>query len=125
MARTPARKTGKAKATTKRGRATPAAKARARRYTATPSGTNDRQHLIGLIRTTTSCTEQAAREALNGVLGTIAETTLDPAKRTLLQVNIESELEADVTFVTLLGKDPALRYRFIMDSAGLADDLDI
>ncbi len=72
MARTPVRKTGKAKATTKRGRATPAAKARARRYTATPSGTNDRQHLIGLIRTTTSCTEQAARETLNGVLGTIA-----------------------------------------------------
>ena len=56
---------------------------------------------------------------------TLAETTLDPTKRTLLQVRIESELEADGTFVTLLGKDPALRYRFIMDSAGLADDLDI
>lgn len=56
---------------------------------------------------------------------TLAETTLDPKKRTLLLVTIESELEADSTFVTLLGKDASLRYQFIMDSAGLADELDI
>lgn len=56
---------------------------------------------------------------------TLAETTLDPKTRTLLQVHIESELEADRTFVTLLGKEAALRYQFIMDSAALADDLDI
>jgi DNA gyrase subunit B/topoisomerase-4 subunit B len=56
---------------------------------------------------------------------TLAETTLDPKNRTLLQVQIESELDADQTFVTLLGKDPARRYQFIMDSAGLADELDI
>lgn len=56
---------------------------------------------------------------------TLAETTLDPKHRTLLQVMIESELEADSTFVTLLGKDASLRYQFIMDSAGLADDLDV
>lgn len=56
---------------------------------------------------------------------TLRETTLDPASRTLLKVNIESELDTDGTFVTLLGKDASLRYQFIMDSAGLADDLDI
>ena len=33
-------------------------------------------------------------------------TTLDPRSRTLLQVSIESNLEADSTFVELLGKDP-------------------
>lgn len=54
-------------------------------------------------------------------------TTLDPSKRTLLKVNIESNLEADSTFVTLLGKDPAQRYQFIIDSAALAvaEELDV
>src|SRR6266852_656665 len=47
---------------------------------------------------------------------TLAATTLDPKNRTLLRVGIESNLEADKTFVILLGKDPALRYKFIMDS---------
>jgi DNA gyrase/topoisomerase IV subunit B len=58
---------------------------------------------------------------------TLAETTLDPRSRTLLKVNIESNLEADKTFVELLGKDPAQRYRFIMDSAALAvaEELDV
>src|SRR5207302_925303 len=48
---------------------------------------------------------------------TLAATTLDPRSRSLLQVTIESNLEADETFVVLLGKDPALRYRFLIDSA--------
>ncbi len=71
MARTPARKTSKAKATAQRGRATPATKARAKRYTATPSGTSDRKHLIGLIQNITGCGAQRARETLNSLLGTI------------------------------------------------------
>jgi DNA gyrase/topoisomerase IV subunit B len=59
--------------------------------------------------------------------GTLAATTLDPRQRTLLHVNIESTLEADQTFVVLLGKDPAERYRFLMDSAALAvaEELDV
>ncbi len=56
---------------------------------------------------------------------TLGETTLDPKSRTLLKVQIESELDADRVFVILMGKDASLRYTFIMDSAGLADDLDI
>ena len=58
---------------------------------------------------------------------TLASTTLDPRTRTLLQVSIESNLEADQAFVELLGKDPALRYRFIMDSAAraVAEELDV
>jgi DNA gyrase subunit B len=55
----------------------------------------------------------------------LRETTLDPKNRTLLQVQVDSELEADKTFVTLLGKEPQLRYNFIMESAGLADELDV
>jgi DNA gyrase/topoisomerase IV subunit B len=59
--------------------------------------------------------------------GTLAQTTMDPRKRTLLQVHIDSNLEADSTFVELMGKDPSQRYRFIMDSAALAvaEELDI
>jgi DNA gyrase/topoisomerase IV subunit B len=58
---------------------------------------------------------------------TLAETTLDVRRRTLLRVSIDSLLEADKTFGELLGKDPAARYRFIMDSATQvgAEDLDV
>ena len=57
----------------------------------------------------------------------LKETTLDIRKRTLLQVQIDSNLEADKTFVELLGKDPSQRYKFIMDSAALAvvEELDL
>ncbi len=58
---------------------------------------------------------------------TLAETTLDPKKRTLLRVTIESIIEADKTFTELLGKDPATRYHFIMESANQVDteELDV
>ncbi len=69
MARTSGRKTTKAEPAARGAR--PAAKIRARRYAATPSGTSDREHLISLIRSITGCTARAAKETLNGVLGTI------------------------------------------------------
>jgi DNA gyrase/topoisomerase IV subunit B len=58
---------------------------------------------------------------------TLKATTLDPRQRTLLKVGIESNLEADETFMVLLGKDPAQRYKFILDSAALAvaEELDV
>lgn len=54
-------------------------------------------------------------------------TTLDARTRTLLQVQIDSNLEADKVFVELLGKDPSQRYRFIMDASALAvaEELDV
>lgn len=55
----------------------------------------------------------------------LKETTLDPRKRTLLQVDIESMIEADQTFQQLLGKDASERYRIIMSEANLVDDLDV
>jgi DNA gyrase subunit B len=58
---------------------------------------------------------------------TLAATTLDVRQRTLLKVSIDSNLDADKTFVLLLGRDPSERYRFIMDSAALAvaEELDV
>ena len=55
----------------------------------------------------------------------LRETTLDPETRVLLRVDIESQLEADETFHQLLGKDPAERYRIIMEDASFADDVDL
>ncbi|MGH7200246.1 MAG: toprim domain-containing protein, partial [Planctomycetaceae bacterium] len=55
----------------------------------------------------------------------LKETTLDPRTRTLLQVEVESLTDADATFQQLLGKDPAERYRLIMDEAAFADDVDL
>jgi len=55
----------------------------------------------------------------------LRETTLDRAKRTLLQVTIESQIDADRTFQQLLGKDASERYRLIMEDSMLVDDLDV
>jgi DNA gyrase/topoisomerase IV subunit B len=44
----------------------------------------------------------------------LAETTLDPRNRTLLKVEIDSNLDTDKTFVDLLGKDPTERQRFVI-----------
>jgi DNA gyrase subunit B len=57
----------------------------------------------------------------------LAQTTLDPRNRTLLRVDIDSNLETDKTFVHLLGKDASQRYRFILDKAAqvAVDELDV
>ena len=58
---------------------------------------------------------------------TLAETTMSSRGRILLQVAIDSNLEADRTFVELLGKDASSRYRFIMEAAPqvAAEELDV
>jgi DNA gyrase/topoisomerase IV subunit B len=55
----------------------------------------------------------------------LKETTLDPKARTLLRVDIESQLDADKTFQQLLGKDASERYKIIMEEAATADDVDV
>ncbi len=55
----------------------------------------------------------------------LKETALDPTKRMLLRVDIESQLEADTTFQQLLGKDASERYRIIMEEASFVEDLDL
>ncbi|MEM8882513.1 MAG: DNA topoisomerase IV subunit B [Planctomycetota bacterium] len=56
---------------------------------------------------------------------TLWATTLDPARRRLLQVEIPEPMTADRTFQELMGKDASARYRFIMDHADEADELDV
>ena len=55
----------------------------------------------------------------------LRDTTLDTKTRTLLQVSIESQVDADETFQQLLGKDASERYRVIMEESALVDDLDV
>ena len=55
----------------------------------------------------------------------LKETTMDPRTRTLLKVLIEDELATDKVVNDLMGKDASARYRFVMESAREADDVDV
>ena len=55
----------------------------------------------------------------------LKETTLDPATRRLLKVELRDELDTDRTFNELMGKRPEARYEFLMANAALADNLDV
>ncbi|MAG55439.1 MAG: DNA topoisomerase IV subunit B [Planctomycetes bacterium] len=56
---------------------------------------------------------------------TLWETTLDPATRRLLRVEIPHPVDADRTFNELMGKDASPRYDFIMLHAEDAEGLDL
>ncbi|MBX3181995.1 MAG: type IIA DNA topoisomerase subunit B [Polyangiaceae bacterium] len=56
---------------------------------------------------------------------TLWDTTLNPATRRLLRVDIADALETDRIVSDLMGKDPAARFHFIMDRAEEANDLDV
>jgi DNA gyrase subunit B len=53
------------------------------------------------------------------------ETTMDPERRTLLQVKLEDIAETDAIFTTLMGEDVEARRKFIEDNALDVKNLDI
>ena len=53
------------------------------------------------------------------------ETTLNPKTRRLLRVEIDDALATDRVMSDLMGKDPQARFRFIMDRAEEAEELDV
>ena len=53
------------------------------------------------------------------------ETTMNPANRTILQVNLEDAAEADRTFEMLMGSEVAPRKRFIQTHAKSVRNLDV
>jgi DNA gyrase subunit B/topoisomerase-4 subunit B len=56
---------------------------------------------------------------------TLYETTLDPARRRLLRIDVGDAARADSTLRDLLGDDPSARYRWIVDGAHEIADLDV
>ena len=53
------------------------------------------------------------------------ETTMEPVKRTLLQVKVEDAYTADEIFSTLMGEDVEVRRNFIQGHAQEVRNLDI
>jgi DNA gyrase subunit B len=53
------------------------------------------------------------------------ETTLNPRTRRLLRVEIADQIVTDRVINELMGKDPSARFRFIMDRAEEAEELDV
>ncbi|MEE9404958.1 MAG: toprim domain-containing protein, partial [Algisphaera sp.] len=56
---------------------------------------------------------------------TLWETTLDPMTRRMLRVEINDHLETDRVMSDLMGKDPSARFRFIMERAEDAEEVDV
>ncbi len=55
----------------------------------------------------------------------LAETTMNPEKRTLLQVRLEDAVESEEIFSTLMGEDVESRRKFIEDNALDVKNLDV
>ena len=53
------------------------------------------------------------------------ETTMDPERRTLMQVTVDSAVEAAETFQNLMGSDVEARRTFIEENAKFVVNLDI
>ena len=53
------------------------------------------------------------------------ETTMDPSKRTLLQVHLADSMAADKTFTMLMGAEVPPRSRFIQTHAAEVRNLDV
>jgi DNA gyrase subunit B len=52
-------------------------------------------------------------------------TTLDPKRRVALKITATNKEETDRVLNELLGKDPSARFRFIMERAAEADNIDV
>jgi DNA gyrase subunit B len=53
------------------------------------------------------------------------ETTLNPKTRRLLRVDVTDQLTTDRVINELMGKDASARFRFIMERAEEAQELDV
>jgi DNA gyrase subunit B/topoisomerase-4 subunit B len=53
------------------------------------------------------------------------ETTLNPRTRRLLRVDVQDQLVTDRVINELMGKDASARFRFIMERAEEAQELDV
>ncbi len=87
----------------------------------------DKERILSGLRTTAKPDITRFKGLGEMPFRTLATTTLDPKSRTILKVHIDELIEANNTFVDLLGKDAEPRYQFIMEKADQAamEDLDV
>lgn len=87
---------------------------------------NDEELAIELARLGTKGVEQQRYKGLGEMSNEqLWQTTMNPEKRTLMQVTMEDAIEADAIFSTLMGEVPELRRKFIEENASLVTELDI
>ncbi|MEM6383702.1 MAG: DNA topoisomerase IV subunit B [Pseudomonadota bacterium] len=55
----------------------------------------------------------------------LKETTMDPAKRTLLRVKVADKQATGDTITALMGNKPEMRFQFIQENAQFTEELDI
>ncbi|MCB9685766.1 MAG: type IIA DNA topoisomerase subunit B [Alphaproteobacteria bacterium] len=81
----------------------------------------DRKRIVSKLRT--SAKPEITRFKGLGEMPpkTLFETTLDPDSRRLLQVTLEEPIKTNNVVTDLMGKDPAPRYRFIMERSAEVD----
>ena len=53
------------------------------------------------------------------------DTTMDPNSRRMLKVKIESDMETDKIFSTLMGNNVDVRKKFIQENSLLVNNLDV
>ena len=89
---------------------------------------SDRERLIAKEFKSNAKVEISRFKGLGEMLPSqLKETTMDPKKRTLLQVVMDETPEAGTSMAVdaLMGNKPEARFRFIQDRAAFVEDLDI
>ena len=88
--------------------------------------TDDRHKEEILKRTTGRKNEITRFKGLGEMMPKVLwETTLNPRTRRLLRVDIVDQIATDRIINELMGKDPSARFRFIMERAEEAEELDV
>ena len=87
---------------------------------------NDKTRILGEYAKSNSKVDITRFKGLGEMMPKVLwETTLNPKTRRLLRVEIVDPLHTDQVMSDLMGKDPSARFRFIMEHADQAEEIDV